>query len=153
MILDQLTKLELYKATVPQAEHILSFLKQHNVFELIEGQYPINGESAYIIIQNYQTKPDSEKKWESHKKFIDVQLVLEGTEHIGYRPIDSLNNTEPYNDENDFTLYPNDSVEATYLKLNKGDFAIFYPNDAHKPGVHLQTMHAVKKAVIKVAVN
>ncbi len=152
MILDQLNMLDLYRESLPHSKEIVGFLESHDIYALSEGQYPIKDELAFIIIQNYTTRPETEKKWESHRKYIDVQVVLDGSEHIGYRPIDSLSLADDYNEENDYTIYPNDQLEASYLKLSKGDFAIFYPNDAHKPGIHLLNQCLVKKAVIKTAV-
>ena len=57
-----------------------------------------------------------------------------------------------YNSENDIEFL--DSTEPEYfIKLAKGEFAIFFPNDAHKPSINYGNKSTVKKIVVKVPID
>jgi biofilm protein TabA len=150
MITNSLDKLKDYQQEVPSLRDILDYLNINDIFSFKIGKYPITGESAFLLIQEYQTKSELEKEWESHRKYIDIQIVLNGQEYMGYSPISSLKVKESYNIEKDVILYKNDDKDHSRVFIQEKHFCIFFPNDAHKPGYHLQEESHVKKAVIKV---
>jgi hypothetical protein len=41
-------------------------------------------------VQSYTTKPENETIWESHRRYIDVQYVVRGSERMGWLPIERL---------------------------------------------------------------
>ncbi len=115
------------------------------------GKYELEN-GAYLSVQEYTTKARSQAKYEAHKKFIDIQLILSGRELIAVSPIDKMKISDEYNDEKDFMLfYPND--ECTDYLLEAGDFLILYPQDAHMPGVCVNEKSPVRKIVVKVPVS
>ena len=116
------------------------------------GKYPLE-DGAYAAVSEYETKPMATAKFEAHRKFIDVQLILSGSEIIGVAPTSSL--TEcigEYNPDKDVEFFAA-SGDFEKLELSAGDFAILYPEDAHMPGVHKDTPAAIKKIVLKVPVK
>ncbi len=98
------------------------------------------------MISEYETKTESEGKLEAHRKYIDVQYVIEGEELMGYAPLGNQQILEPYKEENDIIFY---TVEKSFTKVSAGMFAIFFPTDVHMPGICVEKMSAVKKLVIK----
>ncbi len=152
MITNSLDKLSDYKQVIPSLKEILNYLKTNDIFSSKIGKYPILGESAFLLIQEYLTKPEFEKEWESHRKFIDIQIVLKGQEYMGYSPISCLKIKNDYNPEKDVILYENDDKNHSCLFIQEKHFCVFFPEDGHKPGYHLKVERPVKKAVIKVAV-
>jgi len=150
MITASLDKLTYYQRVIPSGTEIVNYLNRNDIFSLKTGKYPISGESAFLLIQEYQTKSEPEKEWESHKKYIDIQIVLNGQEYMGYSPVLSLKVRESYNIEKDIIFYENDDKEYSRILIQEKYFCIFFPEDAHKPGCHIKEERHIKKAVIKV---
>ncbi|HIP12070.1 MAG TPA: DUF386 domain-containing protein [Arcobacter sp.] len=101
--------------------------------------------------QVYHSKDRDKCFFESHRKYIDVQFILEGEEIIEVRDTDNLHVNFQYDENMDLIKY-NDSQNTSILKLQKGDVAIFYPEDAHMPCVKLNQSVKVVKTVVKVKV-
>jgi YhcH/YjgK/YiaL family protein len=150
MIIDTLENLKKYESILPFSKEILNYLGTTDLLSLEDGKFQVAGDSVYILIQEYLTKPESEKKWESHKKYIDIQIVLSGEEHMGYCPAHLLKISEPYNEVKDVIFYDNDSPEYSKLLIPQNYFAIFFPGDAHKPGYYILKEERVRKIVFKV---
>jgi len=150
MIIDALGNLHLYQSILPFSQEILRYIKTTNISALDIGEYQIIGKSAFLLIQEYQTKTESDKEWESHKKYIDFQIVLSGEEYIEYSNIHLLKAKDLYDEEKDIIFYENDLKEHIKLLIPQNHFCIFFPEDAHKPGLHILKEQKIKKAVIKV---
>lgn len=107
---------------------------------------------AYAIEQVYYTKPRDQGFFESHKKYIDVQVVVEGVEGMEVADISHLAVSEPYLEEKDLIKYA-DTNTASILRLGSGAAAVFYPTDGHMPTLQLDDgSKLVRKAVVKVPV-
>ena len=119
--------------------------------ELPDGRYEIQGDDVYALVQSYETVPSSEKKYEAHRIYADIQYVAAGVETIHYAPTAALTATTDYDPAKDYQLYA-DPVAATPLHLPPGSFAIFLPHDGHKPGCLNGSSCRVKKVVVKVRV-
>ncbi len=153
MIADALKNMNKYQAVIPHSKEILDYLNATDLSSLQTEQYPIVGESAFILIQEYLTKSESEKKWESHKKYIDLQIVLSGQEFMDYSPSSFLLPRDPYSDEKDVIFYEKGGQEHTRIFAPKNHFCLFFPDEAHKPGLHITHEVLIKKAVIKISVK
>ena len=114
------------------------------------GRYEIDGENIFALINEYKTKSELEGKLEAHRKYLDVQYVIEGEELMGYTPIGSQQILEPYKEENDIIFFKG---EKSFTKVSSGMFAIFFPEDIHMPGITSGKISDVKKLVIKVRIN
>lgn len=101
--------------------------------------------------QVYYTKDRNKCFFESHRKYIDVQFILDGEEIIEVSDIKNLDVTFPYDENMDIIKY-NDNVNASIVKLQKGDVAIFFQEDGHMPCIKLNKPGKVVKTVVKVAV-
>ena len=112
------------------------------------GRTEIDGDKLYLLCQEYKTKPIRDAVWENHRRYADIHYIAKGVETIQYNNPENLNVTEPYNEDNDSTLY---SGEGMPLTLRVGQFLIAYPDDAHMVCVHGdQGPHDVKKIVVKI---
>lgn len=113
-----------------------------------DGRYDVEGDDAYIMVSTYETKPvNSERRFESHREYIDIQLLLEGRELIGFSPVKALAVTDEYRP--DYELYGMvDCFDKVILE--KGKFAVIYPNEPHAPGLAANVPEKVRKIVIKV---
>ncbi len=109
-------------------------------------RYAIDGDLIYAMVQEYDSKPKTEGFWESHRKYLDVQYVASGVEHMGYAPTSNLA-AGAYQEENDFIRLEGD---GEFFLLREGFFCILAPQDAHMPGMAVDQTQPVKKVVIKV---
>ena len=107
---------------------------------------------ACAIETAYQTKTRPEGFFETHRKFVDVQVIVAGEEMMEVARADRLAVTLPYDEGRDFTKY-GDSDSASVLRTQAGAVAVFWPGDAHMPSLAVSQPSLVRKTVIKVPVS
>ncbi|HET7463600.1 MAG TPA: YhcH/YjgK/YiaL family protein [Longimicrobium sp.] len=120
--------------------------------EIPDGRVDIADDDVFALVQSYQTGPATEKRFESHRVYLDLQYVARGFERILHTPTAGLDVEVPYDEAKDIVFYAEPKVSSSLL-LREGDLAFFYPGDAHKPGCMAGGSHAVKKVVVKVRVG
>ena len=148
MIYDTLDNLGQYSGIAPEAVAML--LKKLPEFSAASpaGKTVLIENKLFILIQHNVTRPASDGKIETHNDFADLQMLLDGSELIGYAPTAGLETLVPYQPEADYTLYAADPTVTSLLPLKPGNFAIFLPEEGHMPGCGDGT--PVVKAVIKI---
>ena len=149
MIIEKLSNSHLYSGLGERINKAFSYLKQTDFSKMELGKYEIDGESIFALVNEYNTKDQSEGKLEAHKKYIDVQFVAKGSELMGYTPLENQQIIEEYNEPNDITFF---SGKKSFTQVDEGMFAIFFPTDVHLPGIKVNEKSYVKKVVIKVKV-
>jgi biofilm protein TabA len=150
MILDALDQALLYRQLHPGIARGFAWLGEFSP-QMPDGRYDIDGPALFALVQSYVTAPPAEKKFEAHRHYIDIQYIAAGTEIIYHAPTGSLQGSTEYDAEKDFQFFA-DPVVATPLHLTPGNFALFYPQDAHKPSCVNGAPAQMKKVVIKVRV-
>jgi YhcH/YjgK/YiaL family protein len=151
MILDKLENCSRYSPLNLLFEKAFRFLAAPGLDGLEDGKYPIDGENVFALVQSYTTSNSSAKKWEAHRKYIDIQYVVKGNEIDEWAPASGLNVLEEYTAEKDVAFF-GETDEWTSVKLKEGYFAVFFPEDAHKPGCTSSKEARVKKVVVKVKI-
>ena len=148
-IIGKIVESEKYCALHPLFGKAFAFLKRADIAELPSGRYEIDGEKCWASIQEVELKPLSERKLETHRKYIDIQVPLTGAECIGIAEMSAEAQTLPFDVEKDFVLYDG---EAEPVILEPGDFAIFFPPlGAHAPCcIAPNGSQKIKKIVIKI---
>jgi len=116
-----------------------------------DGRQDIDGDNVFALVQSYDTVPAAEKKFEAHHTHVDIQYVARGTEVIHYAPIAHMQPVMEYDAVKDYLLYADPAI-STPLHLGPGSFAIFHPQDGHKPGCISGASCRIKKVVIKVRI-
>ena len=149
MILDYLENCERYETVHPGFKKAFEFLKNAQKELPPVGTYEIDGRDVYAFVQEYDTLPVSETKWEAHKKYIDIQFIHKGCEVIGWDTIKNLPEDQEYNEKGDCYAYKLDN-KTTDLEVHAGSYAIFYPEDLHRPKCAYQTPGPITKIVVKV---
>lgn len=150
MILDLLSQWKQYSGFSSRMAAGFEYLQKTDFSKLSAGRYSICGEDVYAIVQDLQTKPREQGKWESHRKYIDIQHVLAGVEKMGYAPLGGLKVIHPYDEKDDYLLFEG---EGNYFVVNAGMFAVFGPQDGHMPGLAVTAPAKVRKVVVKVRVD
>lgn len=149
MIYDTLNNIESYKGLFPDIYEGLKFLQQVNP-DIAVGTYQLSP-NVKAIVSEYTTKEVNENGYEAHRKNIDIQYLLKGTEKIAYIPVEELLEMKPYSEETDAAFYNavSDFSPSTF-DLRPGYYAIFFPQDGHMPQLSNNKSEKVKKVVIKV---
>jgi len=136
----------------------IAFLGHAALGELPPGRHDIDGDRVYALVQDYTPLDPAGRRFESHRRYIDVQYVHSGREVVYWTPTSRLA-AAPYSDQNDATLYddPLSGVGATPVGLEAGSFGIFFPEDAHMPCCRWAGEQGadepVRKVVVKVLVE
>lgn len=148
MVLDNLSNCEFYYAQhslFPKAFEFLKSLKE-NDFE--NPKMEIDGDRCFALFFKGEGKGADTIVMESHKKYIDIQYVLKGSDLMGFRPLcDSSQIHTAYVEKDDYMLF-NDQPFTTFL-VTENNFTIFYPADVHAPLLAKENMW---KVVVKVRV-
>jgi YhcH/YjgK/YiaL family protein len=150
MILDTLPNASRYAGLSPRIALGLDWLARFDP-HTADGRYPLDGDDVYALVQSYETLPAAEKKFESHRSYLDIQYLAVGDETIFYAPTAILVPSTTYDSVKDYLLYA-DPAQAISLLMPPGSFAIFYPPDGHKPGCVNGPACRIKKVVIKARV-
>lgn len=144
---EQITR---YKGILDSLDTAIDYLINNELSEILEiGHNDVDGEEVFINRFDYETVPESEAKWEGHKYYADIHLVLEGEEKIGVSSSSVLISGE-YEVENDYIPYT--GIVDSWVVMRPGDILVVFPEDAHKVKVSVNKASNVKKAVIKVKV-
>ncbi len=146
MIIDYLKNKNLYLDE--KLQKILDFIQQTKFSKITENKIFID-DYSFFIISDIFTKPQEEGFWESHKKYIDIHYVLEGSELIGYENITNLEVNKPYNEEKDLITYHGNIKNA--IELTQGMFLVAYPEDAHMSNISTKLeISPLKKIIFKI---
>ena len=124
-----------------------AFLSDDILATLVPGKYTIDGDNVYATISLGPPKKIEDVKWESHRKYIDLQYVIMGKIKIGLAPVATATVTEPYGESRDAANY---TTEGKYLTATPKGFFLFFPQDAHRPDIKIDGYDTLKKLVIKI---
>lgn len=150
MIIDNLKNIRDYSSINENFKKAFDFLNNTDLKNLELGKYEIDGDKVFASVQEYVTKIDEEKRYESHEKYIDIQVIIEGQEIMGYAKAEDLAVSEDMRPEKDVIFY-HPTLKGSSIKFYEGDYAIFFTEDGHRPGCALGECSKVKKVVVKVA--
>ncbi len=146
MITDKLENIQNY-TDLPKV--VLDFIKSLNIGIQLGKQ--ILSEDVYVNIEEYSTKLVSDAKFETHKEYIDIQILLKGSEEIYYADNKELNVDVPYDTSRDIAFYSDRVAEYPKFRLDGTNFIILYPPEAHAPQVSIdEKPQKVKKVVVKI---
>lgn len=116
-----------------------------------DGIVELDGENLYISFQSYTTQERENCKYESHKKYIDLQYIIDGEEIIAVTTPGLVSVSTPYSEEKDVMFY-DDLVDGQEFYLTKGQYIILDPLDVHMPKIKMNEACKVKKAVAKIKI-
>ena len=120
---------------------------------LTRGNFEIGGRPVRVIFEEGVTKPVAERRFEAHRRFIDIQIVLKGRERMDYCTLPP--NTLPLEDrmeKDDIAFYPEPPVVQTAL-LEEDQYAVFLPGELHAPNLAFAEPENHLKAIIKISAD
>ncbi|HEX8392311.1 MAG TPA: YhcH/YjgK/YiaL family protein [Longimicrobium sp.] len=148
MILTSLAASAPYEVLGPRVAAGLRWLRSVDG-TIADGRHEIDGDDVFALVARYETGPSTEKRFEAHRVYVDLQYVAEGSERILHAPAAAMQVEVPYAAENDIVWFAEPPF-ASSLLMRAGNLAILHPDDAHKPGCMAGGRHAVTKIVVKV---
>ena len=148
MLTDRLTNAHLYERLSPRIARAIDYVRRTDFTQLPDGKHIVDGDAIFALVQRYTTKPRDAGRWEAHRRYIDLQLVVDGIEQIGYTHISQLQ-AEPHDAERDLTWL---SGEGELITVRSGSFMLLWPEDAHMPGMAVDAPVPVLKVVMKIEV-
>ncbi len=151
MIIDLLNHAPLYLGVHKRLSVAFDYLRKTDLDRIEPGTQEIDARRVYVMAQQYETKPMEKGRWEAHRKYIDVQYVHRGVELFGYASLRDLK-AGPYDEAKDFLSLQAEG-KGDFFRLGEGTFVILFPQDGHMPGMAISTPQAVKKFVVKVAIE
>jgi biofilm protein TabA len=148
MIFDTVANANRYAALHPLFFDAFEFMRNNDLFALLPGRHSVLDERIVAIVEQTAGRSRAEAKLECHRRFIDIQLVLQGTDEMGWRALaDCEHPLDDYSAERDIRFF--DDAPAAWIATPPGAFCIFFPEDAHAPLVSGGPVH---KVVFKIAV-
>lgn len=136
-------------------QEAIRYCRETDVSEMGESRIALKGDAMIALICDRVTEAKEKKLPEVHRRYAELQFMAEGSEQIGYYP--DLGNNQILQDcldEKD-TLYYQENPDAgeVMLQMTPGTYAIFFPEDVHRPFCQMEKPERVKKIVVKIELD
>lgn len=128
---------------------VSDFMTRNNVKEIPTGRCDLQEES-FVNIDEYDTRDNY--NFEAHRKYVDVQLMIDGEEEIFYAPLSCGTVSIPYDEEKDVAFYTCDKKDFFRVELKSGDAVILFPEDIHAPCNFEEKRHN-RKLIFKIPLS
>ena len=149
MILASLAEADRYSALHPLFAPAFEFLRGTDLKALAPGKHAVDGERIFAIVEACAARTRAEAKLECHRRYIDIQLVLEGIDEMGWKPVAAcVDPATDYDAARDIRFF--NDPPSSWIATPPGAFCLFFPDDAHAP---LVGTGMIRKVVVKIAVQ
>jgi YhcH/YjgK/YiaL family protein len=140
-----------YNRNKERWDKAFEYLKNTDLKSLENKRHDIDGDNIYAIVSEYLTKNIEDAKFEAHKKYVDIQYVISGSEQMSVTPATKLGEVlQPYDETKDLEFMT--VSESTDYVATPERFFLFFPSDLHRPSVKIGENAQVKKIVVKVKI-
>jgi YhcH/YjgK/YiaL family protein len=148
MILSSLAQADRYATLHPLFPRAFDYIRDTDLYALAPGRYHIVGDDLIAIVEHVSGRTKEMARLEAHQRYIDIQLVLEGGEQMGWKPLaDCYNPVSEHSVERDIRFFLD--APASWIAVPPDHFCIFFPEDAHAP---LVGDGPIRKVIFKIAV-
>lgn len=146
MILDKITNAASYFEISTNLKAGFEYILKTDLTNLPVGRHEILPNEVFALVSEYETKLPENCKPEAHRVYGDIQFMVAGKELIGYVPLNGQKESIPYSEEKDIAFF---EAETNQLVLSEGMFAVFFPQDIHRPSMMADFQEKIKKVVVK----
>lgn len=150
MIFGNIQNLEEYPFLEEQIKECFTYAREHELVSYEKGSHEIDGDRLFVNVVEYTTTTAEERFWEAHRQYLDLHLMLRGTEQIDLNFIQNMDVKE-FVEKDDFL--PMDGEKNSSVILRDGDFLICYPSDGHRTAVAVNGPETIKKAIFKIRIK
>ena len=148
MVIDTLSRTARYAVLHEHLARAFEFLTTADLKSLPVGGIPLDGNRLFVSIDHVEGRGRERARLEAHRRYIDIQVTIAGTEHIGWRSLAHCRNPDGVFDADRDIGFFGDQPE-TWLVIPEQHFVIFFPDDAHAP---LAGAGPLTKAIVKVEI-
>ena len=131
-------------------DRAFAYLRDTNLDTVASGKYYLDSTNVFVSVTENPTKDFESTKWEVHRKYIDIQLIVKGKEKMGIAPFSKAAVVEAFNETSDVGFYRVPEADSKFYVAQPGTFLIFFPTDAHRPSIKVSGFEKTKKVVIKI---
>ncbi len=150
MIFDHIDHVDTYTGIDQRIWKGLELLKTQDFSQMEVGRYEVEGSDLFFMVQAYQSKTENYKT-EAHEKYVDIQYLYGGVEHMGVAPLTANLAPTISKPEKDVYFYDTDVDMVT---MTPNTFMVLWPQDLHTPGVAVDGLSVpCKKIVVKVKIT
>lgn len=140
------------KSLAKDIQFCIEYAKRNGnkILSLVHGSYDVGYNDIKMNVGKYFTKSENEKFWESHKKYLDVQIMINGNEKVAISNIRNME-VKSFDSEKDLVILEGEKEFDVVMKT--GDVLVFFPNDVHKPELNISETDnsgSIRKIVTKV---
>ena len=150
MILDNLCNFEMYRCLGEHFATAVDYVREHDLKELPLGRTYIDGDNVFAIVSEKELT-QVPQVWEAHRKYADIQLILEGHEVIGWYPRHLLEQPLEFPTEKDNAAVQ--GLTGMMAELSAGDFMIAFPQDIHLPNCPSEKGSHSQKVILKIRLD
>ena len=115
---------------------------REKILSLENGSYDVDYNGIKMNVGKYFTKKENDKFWESHKRYLDVQIMIDGSERVAINDIRNMRE-KSFDSERDLIILDGDKMFDVIIE--NGDVLVFFPNDVHKPELDIFNSENEKK--------
>ncbi len=134
MILDRLENASRYFEVVPRFDQVMNWLAVTDVSSLPAGTEVLEKGKLFVKVLDVNGKLEEDCLFETHNEFIDIQIPITGAESMGWKAKEACHHVDkPYDASIDMALYREKAT--TMANVQPGEFIVFFPEDAHQPGI------------------
>lgn len=149
MIFSSVSQASRYASLHPLFQRAFDYIHDTDLYNLTPGRHHIVGDDLIAIVEHAHGKMKQDAKLEAHRRYIDIQMVLDGDEQMGWKPlVDCLNPVSEHDDTKDIRFFHD--APASWVAVPPDHFCIFFPEDAHAP---LVGNGHIRKVIFKIAAN
>ena len=130
MILDTLDAIGKYAGISPNFETAVRWLQETDPEVLEPGRTDIDGEKVYAVVSENRLEP-KEPAFEVHRRYADIQIILQGREGFRYGRKGKELSGKPEND-----VWFCEADRQVPFELEEGGVTVFLPGEAHAPGLY-----------------
>lgn len=132
MIVSNLQNSSRVEVLHPRFKTLFDYVKTHDLLHAELGRIDVDGDNLFIMNINPECVTQDKQVLEAHRIYIDVHILLQGVERIGWKALEDVNQeVKPYEEDEDYALFSD--CATTWIDLRPGQFMIVYPEDPHAP--------------------
>lgn len=147
MIFGNIEDLHIYKGISKKLDKAIDVILKNEFIHSPIGKNIVDN-SVFYNIQECETKKLEDAYFEIHKKYIDIHIVINGEEKIGFSTNDKLKAINEFDNEKDYQFLQGKYSEL--FNMNSKNFLIVFPGEAHMPLITFDSPKFLKKAVFKI---
>ena len=151
MVIDVLKNWDLYSGLDEQFARAFACHKRLVAEDAPDGRYEFDGDRLFALVSTYSTGAAIEQRYEAHRRYADLQCLVEGSETIYWAPVEGLTPDGDYSPAKDIVFF--NDAPGSALILHPGLFTLFFPVDAHKPACCVHQPERVRKVVVKIGLD